>query len=220
MNIKNTLTIGILLLVVGLLSYFLYQDNDISKNTKNTKKQTKQTNIVMLDSPNKSLNTAILNQNIENLKKMLSNTRSMLKTYNINNPNNIISNNEIDKLVSLDLERINKETNIINNDLIENNYKKEKTIEDNIIENEKTNHTLATQSTKTLTQTTTSSTRTNPTTTKSSSGSVDEDLIKKHTEDENIRLKKDKQVQTEVTKLKIQIADVKKIIEKISSTIQ
>lgn len=215
MNRINILIITTLLLVVGLLSYFLYQDGYNASEV--TKKNAKSINNITLDNPNKDLNKATLNNNIKNLKKMLSKTQAMLKSHNIDNPNTIISNSQIDKLVNLDLEDTKKENKIINYESNKNlDIKNEETISN--IDKEKINNNEISKTTQSSKQTTTSST-----TTTSSSNTIEETPVKEDTKqvvDENTQVITDKNVQIEVKKLKTQIADVKKTIEKISSNIQ
>ncbi|WP_024955748.1 hypothetical protein [Sulfurospirillum arcachonense] len=185
----------------------LYQDSDDM-----SQKSTKKTNAVILDNPHKTLEKATLKQNLIDLKKMLAQTQKMLKSHNINNPNTIISNHEIDKLVNLDFENTKKEKNkTLNNTLYKNESNKQEPIY-NIEKEEKiqTEDTLQQQTTLSSTTTSSSLTPINKTS--------KEDV--KQSEDEKPKIVPDQEVQEEVTKLKKQIEDVKKTIENISSSTQ
>jgi len=62
-----------------------------------------------------------LNKNIRELKQMLLKSKNMISEYNTDHETSIISNNDLNKLISLDLEQ-------------KNNYSKEKTSDEIVLE--------------------------------------------------------------------------------------
>jgi len=137
---KNTIIILILLGNISIFSYFLYNKN--VKNKKTTKNVllnyeyvplTENTTFLDKSFDNNNSNN-VINKNIIELKQMLLKSKKMMEEYNLGQNEIIISNDKLDKLISLNLIQNDKESEILNNDEVlaplSKKIKKEKIKED------------------------------------------------------------------------------------------
>ncbi|RXJ79036.1 hypothetical protein [Arcobacter sp. F2176] len=156
----------------------------------------------------KEVDSKDLDIKISNLKTMLEKTQVMLKEYNDTHPKKIINNQEIDKLVNLDLKENNSNINNKNKASIKDNLS-EKTNEDENLStknkyNYASNNYIVSSPTKINSSISTSSSSQN--TVNNSSSDSKANVI-------------NSSVSAEVSKLQMQIDDVKKVITQVSSNI-
>lgn len=127
-NIKynaNTLIIVILLSLLSIPSYFLYNKN--VKEEKERKKVLlnydnfllKENSTSFTGSFDKNNSNIVINKNIIELKQMLLKSKKMIEEYNLSQNEMIISNNNLDKLISLDLIQNDKESKILDNEALD-----------------------------------------------------------------------------------------------------
>ncbi len=200
---------AILASVIGLGIIVYYVSNDHNENstynetTANKEQFSSKSNI--LQSNNSKVSSFIskdnldqkLNTNINELNKMLAKTKEMLKNHNKNNPNKIITDKEVDRLLSLDIE----EDTLQSNTKLDFESQSQKSELDN--KSTSTNSTLSysssNSSSSALSNSETSSTTSNDSVTTTQTSNTDT------------------KVNTQIVQLKTEIDSVKQVIKQLSA---
>ncbi|WP_419768874.1 hypothetical protein [Arcobacter sp.] len=216
---KYTYHISIASLVCMLFAsmYLLYSNSNsyqeeitqeklLPNKTVNIKKDIDSRKNKLLGYKIKEVNSKDLDIKMSNLKTMLEKTQVMLKEYNDTHPQKIINNQEIDKLVNLDLNENNSNIKNKNNVPIKDDLSEKKKEDENLSTKNKynyvsNNYVVSSPSQKNVFQATSSSKNK-----VKNSSSSNANII-------------DSNVSAEVSKLQMQIEDVKKVITQVSSNI-
>lgn len=200
-----------LVLSLAIGSYFLFQNNDENQTDTQFNQVTQSSHIQTIGNSSKNSDKSLvtpyvpnkdtytkLDTNINNLNEMLEQTKKALKQYNNTQPNNgIISNNEIDKLLTLDVE-----SNVKNKDTSVEFEKKETKIDSSEKLQDKVNYSSASNNINNTLTTTTAPISTTPPL-----------VINKETAPSQVN----PSVSSEILKLQTEISEVKQIINKLSS---
>ncbi|WP_072679684.1 hypothetical protein [Arcobacter sp. LA11] len=205
-------------LVIGIVIsiYILYNKNQINnieeqKSTVSDISSIKIIKEINMNSREKEkinkLKSKIVDQKINDLESTLSKTEQMLKKYNKNNQNIIIKNNDIEKLVSLDL--IQSEKILKKEELIQNKNEDTKNIEkiESPILNEESNKASNVIVQKPLSSISLSN------------SSIDKKNIDVNNLEQTDNKSRNIGIEQEIEKFKIEINAVKKVIDSVKTRI-
>ncbi len=204
---------AILASVIGLGIGIYYVSNDHNENstynetTANKEHFSPKSNL--LQSNNSKVSSFIskdnldqkLNTNIDELNKMLAKTKEMLKNHNKNNPNKIITDKEVDRLLSLNIEEDTLQSNT-KLDFESQSQKSElddKSTSTNSTLSYNSNNSSSNSSSSALSNSETSSTTSNDSVTTTQTSNTDT------------------KVNTQIVQLKTEIDSVKQVIKQLSA---
>ena len=223
---SHQIIISLLVVTLGFSMYLLYSKKDLtSTNTTQILQDDKTVDVLELKKQKQNrltrtspqtIDTKKVSQNLLELKAMLAQTKDMLKKYNSNNANVIITNNKIDKLVNLDFKHSNKIDSLQNDEI--NEKQEDISLDEPSLENTKIDVENINNNQNNYAATSSSSVSSSSSTTTSTTSTTQNQTTNTQTTDNQTQtLSED--VTTQVAKLRTQIDDVKKIISKVSSDI-